>query len=353
MADMSSNFFSMAKEIFLQTIDSSLSGKLDSFSNIAGTLGKFGVTIYILWYAYTVLSRKQQSPVPDFIWNLARFTFILSFISNSGGWLDSAFAAVDGLKSTFSHGDPYQWMDQLWGKVRQVASMLMDKDTSRYVKVEGGTAALFTYAGGLLALLLTTIVYLMAEITLKLLTVTAPLFIFCLMFGFLRQMFNNWIQLIFSSLFIFLFGSIAISAGIRFFNGILSKAIAQADTVNLVETGALAFAAGVLMAFIMWQAKVYASQIAAVSAEGAMQGAAAMGLATGAFGASKMAGSLLSGGTNFTKGLGKGLSSGEAGFKASEGALQKTGALFGNGIGTGAAAVRKAAVDAAKKRFGG
>ncbi|MCV6005374.1 type IV secretion system protein, partial [Escherichia coli] len=70
--------------------EKSTSGMFDSYINIAYTLGKYGISIYVLWYAFTVLVKKQQNPVQDFIWNLCRFWLILIFVKNMGGWLDSA-----------------------------------------------------------------------------------------------------------------------------------------------------------------------------------------------------------------------------------------------------------------------
>ena len=168
---------------------------------MAYTLGKYGVSLYVLWYAFTVLARKQQTPVPDFIWNICRFYIILLFVKNTGGILSSATDAIDGLKNTLAGGDPWVWMDQLWVKVIQVATLIFDKDTST-VPVAGGIGALLTYVGGVLALLLCSIVFASAELTLLLLSVTAPIFIMCLMFGLLRQMFNSWLQLNFSSLLV-------------------------------------------------------------------------------------------------------------------------------------------------------
>jgi type IV secretion system protein VirB6 len=109
---------------------------------------------------------------------------VMIFVTNMGGWLDSSTQAIDGLKDSFSGGDPWLWLDQLWTKVQQVAAFLMSKDPSTYVKTDGAIAAIFTYAGGIVALLLCSIVYFSAEVTLKVLTVTAPLFILCLSFGF-------------------------------------------------------------------------------------------------------------------------------------------------------------------------
>jgi len=360
MAD--SNFFSQGHDIIIQTVDSILSGELSTYSNMASSLAKFGISIYVLWYGYSVLARKQNTPVPDFIWNLARFALITTFITNFGGWLDSATSAIDGLKSTFAHGDPYNWMDQLWGKIRDLAALIMSKDESKWVKTDGSIGSVFVYLGGLVALLITLVVYCAAELTLKMLTVTSPLFIFCLMFGFLRQMFNSWLQLIFSSLFIFLFGSVALRAGIRFFNGIMTTSIATLNGdsgVNLIEAGATACAAGVIMAFVIWLAKTWASQIASVSADGAIQGAIAMGLGASTFGASKVAGSLLKGTGNFSKGAVNGIRGGKA-LETAQGSQrafsQKVGEVTGQGMSKAAGSVKsvgKAAVETAKKRYGG
>lgn len=349
----SSDFFQTARDTIVKILDQSLNGQLNGFSSIAYTLGKYGISIYVLWYAYTVVVGKQKSHVQDFIWNLFRFWLILIFVRNIGGWLDSANGAIDGLKTTFAGGDPWKWIDQLWAKVLEVAKYLMDKDTSTYVKTDGVIAALFVYAGGIFALLLTSIVYLSAEVTLKVLTVTAPLFILCLSFGFLRQMFNSWLQLIFSSCLIFLFGGLAIKAGMTFMNGVLSISIANADSLNLISTGAQAGVAGAFMAWIIWQSKTYASQIAGVGVEGALQGAAAMGIGAATFGASRMAGGALGMGKNAGLGAWKGVRRQDGGLGQSNGLSGKLGNLTGQGINIGAKKLRSAAIEMAKKKYGG
>lgn len=348
-----SDFFVTAKEQLLSVLDTSLSGQLASFSNIAGTLGRYGVSIYILWYAFTVLTRKQQSPVTDFIWNLCRFSVILMFVNNVSGWYDNAIMAIDGLKDSLTgSNDAWLWLDQLWTKVQQVAAHIMSKDTSTYVKTDGAIGALFTYAGGVLALVACAITFLMAEITLKLLTVTAPIFIFCLMFGFLRQMFNSWLQLIFSACLIFMFGSLALRAGTSFLNIVLSLAVDTVDNRNLIQVGATAGVAGIFMAFIIWQAKSYASQLAGVGVEGAMQGAAAMGIGAGVFGASRMARGVMGMGRNAGSGAWTGISRQEGGYGRSTGVAGKLGNLTGQGINISAKKIRAAAIEAAKKKYG-
>ncbi|WP_454552405.1 type IV secretion system protein, partial [Escherichia coli] len=76
--------------------------------------------------------------------------------------------------------------------------------------------------------------------------VTAPIFVLCIAFGFLRQMFNSWLQLNFSSLLIFLFGALALRAGTWQLNVILSVTIAS-DKQDLLQAGATALASGLFM----------------------------------------------------------------------------------------------------------
>ncbi|MCV5480747.1 pilus assembly protein, partial [Escherichia coli] len=76
-------------QVIFDILNKTVAGKLNEYSSIAYELGKYGVSIYVLWYAFTVLVRKQQSPVPDFIWNVCKFYVILLFVKNSGGMLIS------------------------------------------------------------------------------------------------------------------------------------------------------------------------------------------------------------------------------------------------------------------------
>lgn len=301
-------FFTAAKESILSGIEQSLSGQQDGFIDIAYRLGRYGVQIYVLWYAYSVITGRQRAPTQDFVWNLTRLFVILMFVKNMDGWLNYALTAIDGLKDTLSGNvDTWTWLDQLWTKTQQVGALLMKLDTSKYVKIDGGIGALLAYAGGILALLTSAITFMMAEITIKALAVTAPLFIFCLSYGFLRQMFNNWLQTIISSCLVLMFGSLALRAGTSYFNVILSFAVDTAVEKNLMQTGATTLVAGVFMAFVIWQAKHYASQIAGVGVEGAMQGAAAMGISSLGYGGARLGiGSLKAGGRG-TMGMWRGL----------------------------------------------
>ena len=268
------------------------------------------VTLYILWMGFQTLAGKIQTPMQDVVWNLAKMGVILTFIDNTGGYLTAALDAAQGLKDGLSGNEQGVWgkLDTLWGKTQLLASTIKDLDTSTYVPIDGAIGSGLVWLGSIILMLISGLIFFSADLTMTLLGLTAPLFIFCLMFGFLRTMFNNWLQLIFSSILTVMFASLVINIGMQFMDKILTQVAAQAVEANLITMGALACVAGVLTGGMVLLAAKFAMQIAGVGLEGAVQGMAVMGLGAATWGASKAAGAALSQGTQLGKGLGKGIS---------------------------------------------
>ncbi|WP_414973451.1 type IV secretion system protein, partial [Salmonella enterica] len=75
------------------------------------------------------------------------------------------------------------------------------------------------------------------ELSFLLLSVSASLFIMCLMFGFLRHMFISCLQLIFSSLLVFLFAALALRACTWQLIMAFSTSISTASDNILLQTG--------------------------------------------------------------------------------------------------------------------
>ncbi|MFO5615269.1 type IV secretion system protein, partial [Klebsiella pneumoniae] len=63
-----------------------------------------------------------------------------------------------------------------------------------------------------------------------LLGITAPIFIFCLMYGFLRPMFNNWLQNIFAGILTILFAALSLRIVVNYLILVLNKATKVADS---------------------------------------------------------------------------------------------------------------------------
>ncbi|ATW34846.1 type IV secretion system protein [Candidatus Williamhamiltonella defendens] len=285
--DQTDLFVSMHKIIML-ALKSTTSGKMVEYSNIISSVVGISVSLYVLWCGYMVFAGKLQRPIESIIWDLARMGVIMMFMMNIGGYLDLSVQAIEGLKNGLSgKSDVWSYLDQLWIKGQRISAKLMQLDTSTYVKSDGMIGTFFTWIGVYFTLLSATIVFLSAEITILLLTVTAPVFIFCLMYGFLRTTFNNWMQAILSSVFTVMFASLALSSGITFLDKILSRIAVEATDKNLVTMGAMAGVTGAVCGVVIYLSSKIAHQLAGVGVQGALEGAATTATAIGLFGAAK------------------------------------------------------------------
>ncbi|MGM8835643.1 type IV secretion system protein [Enterobacter hormaechei subsp. steigerwaltii] len=315
---MDADFFQVMDKFIMAALKTATQGKMAFYGSLISTLFTSAFTLYLLVNAYQIVAGKYQKPLEDLTYNIAKMALITLFITNAGGWLDMSIAAIEGLKEGLAGGDPWLFLDQLWIKIQQVAAKLLQLDTSDYVKIAGGIGALLTLIGGGFVLVVTALVYLAAEYTILLLCVTAPVFIFCLMFGFLRQMFNNWLQAIFSSILTIMFASIVMMGAIRFINKIFSQMVQQAEFSNLMTMGLMAGVAGVISGVLVVLSSKAAGQIAGVSVNAAVQGMAMVGLGLGAGVAAKAAMGATRSVAGGTKGAGHGLFEGGAGRKLDE-----------------------------------
>ncbi|MCF1165487.1 type IV secretion system protein, partial [Yersinia pseudotuberculosis] len=219
------------------------------------------ITLYILYVGYSTLAGKNTTPVPDLVWNLARFAIITAFITNAGGYLTSLSEGVQGLKDGFSGGTSvWATLDTLWISTQALATDVYQQD-SNWVPLEGGLGMLAIWAGSIVLMLTSAVVFLTADLTMKFMLITAPIFLFCLMFGFLRPMFNNWLQLIFSSILTVLFASIVINLAVDFQTEMASQVKAVQEG-NLMTLGVMGGVAGLLSAVLVTIAAGFAAKLA-------------------------------------------------------------------------------------------
>lgn len=134
-----------------------------------------------------------------------------------------------------------------------------------------------------------------ADVSMSLLVTTAPIFIFCLMFGFLRQMFNNWLQSLFSSCLTVLFASLIIRFCMDFQGEILSQIQKTANDSNLWTMGAMGLLVGILASALVYFSAKIAITLAGAGVEGTVQGAALVGIGASVLGAKKLTNTVKSG----------------------------------------------------------
>ncbi|HBY0074086.1 TPA: type IV secretion system protein, partial [Klebsiella pneumoniae] len=238
-------FVGMDKNI-MDGLNAVLEGQSSTYGTMISVIIVSSFTLFILFRGYQTLAGKLRTPVEDVAWDVGRMLLITTFALNRDGWLDMAVAAIQGLKDGIS-GDDNVWalLDTVWEKAQALGQKLFNMDTSTYVKLNGGLAEVLVWGGSVVLLMAATFVNLLAEITILLMTTTAPLFIFCLLYGFLKPMFDNWLKTIFAAILTIMFSALSIRIAINYLNKILDAATKTSAETNMVTLAAQCLLAGV------------------------------------------------------------------------------------------------------------
>lgn len=311
---MSEGIFTGLDNAVMSGLSTLVSSQATQYSSMMSTLVVSTVTLFLIWRGYQTLAGRLNTPVAEVAWDIGRMLLILAFVINASNYLNFVIGSIESFKNGFgSDGGENIWvvLDTLWAKAQDLGQVLFDQDDSTYVKINGGFAELLVWGGAIAVLIIATIVNLGAEITLLLMEATGPIFIFCLMYGFLRPMFNNWLQVIFTAILTLLFSSLSLQIMIRYFSKILEAASSNSIESNIVTLGAQCCLAGIGAAFVVWLSAKLAGSLAGASVQGAMQAAAKMGgssigrkVASAASPTAKVAGGVAGGVSNALGSLG-------------------------------------------------
>ncbi|HGJ5904019.1 MAG TPA: type IV secretion system protein [Arsenophonus apicola] len=251
---------------------------MTDYSNMIMVVAMASLTIYVMWKGYQTLAGKLATPMEDMVWDIMRMAIILSFVANINGYLDGVISAINGIKEGFSGNDNiWKLLDSLWSKSKVLGKTLHDLDESAFVKDQGWTAQFFVWLGVFAIMIICSSVSMIAEIIIILLGITSPIFVFCLMYGFLRPMFNNWLQNIFSAIFTILFSSLSLHFVVKFMDDVLTQAQQGVQGVNIVELGAQVLLGGIAASILISFSAKLASSLAGACATVSMQGLAAAG----------------------------------------------------------------------------
>lgn len=256
-----------------------LRGQSSVYGDMVSAVAVSSFTLFVTYRGYQTLAGKLQTPVEDVLWNVGRMLLIMTFVLNIDGWLDLAISAINGLTDGVS-GDENVWvlLDTVWAKAQTIGQKLYQQDDSTYVKLNGGIAQLLVWGGAIVTLLFGSAVNLLAGIIILLMTTTAPLFIFCLLYGFLIPMFNNWLKVIFTVILTIMFSSLSIRIVINYLNSLLDKAVNFSDSANIVTLGVQCCVAGVISGIVIWFSAKIANALGGVAVQVALQGVAMSGL---------------------------------------------------------------------------
>jgi type IV secretion system protein VirB6 len=109
-------------------------------------------------------------------------------------------------------------------------------------------------------------------------TTTAPLFIFCLLYGFLKPMFDNWLKTIFTAILTIMFSALSIRIAINYLNKILDAAIGTSSNSNMVTLAAQCLLAGIASGVVVYFSAKIASALSGAAVQATLQGAVMSGL---------------------------------------------------------------------------
>ncbi|EGZ4525081.1 type IV secretion system protein [Salmonella enterica subsp. enterica serovar Abaetetuba] len=276
---MAGGIFTGMNNAIMGGLNSVLQGQASVYGSMMTMIITSSFTSYIVFKGYQTLAGKLQKPVEDVAWDVGRMLLIMMFVSNIGGWLDITVASINGLKNGVSGSDNI-WMllDTVWDKAQVLGQSLFDQDESTYVKLNGGLALVFVWSGAVFVLTVTTIVNLLAEVTILLMSTTGPIFIFCLLYGFLRPMFDNWLKTIFTAILTIMFSALFVRISIKYTNDILMAATQTAGDNNIVTLAAQCLLASVGAGiFVLFSAKI-SMALGGAATQATMQAVAMSGI---------------------------------------------------------------------------
>lgn len=262
-------FFVRVGNFIDDTIARISAGVSSGYASDLNSLFPAAVSLFLLYKGYQVLAGKIDSPISDLVYDVTGKVIIMAFVMNYGGYLDATLSAIDGIKEGFAGKENlFELLDEQLSKIQELAGKILDAD-SDLVPLRGWGGSVLVWVGGLFALLVTALILLVTTVTLKLLAITAPIFLFCLMWGWLRQMFNQWLQLICANILTILFISLVGRLGINFYNEIITQLSATTQDSALLTNGFIALCAGVTVGVFSKLSLTIGQNIATVSIEGA------------------------------------------------------------------------------------
>ena len=294
-------------EHFIQILDQIFNNSISALTtteiNFVVTFATISAITYLTIQGFLAISGKIEAPIKDTLFKLVSLTIIFT-IATSGHWLSLIDSAITGLRNGLAPGPDPITMFKNVDKIMMIAVEHVKDGYSGYSdfpNLINNYVCVILISLGVLCLLLSIGVTLLINIyMLKFLLAIAPIFIFCLSFQFIRQMFNNWLQLIFANILTYVFLSLltysivdAIKNAVNLHGQMVEFYLSESITVLLI--GLFSY---ILKGFF----ESVAQQIAAVSAEevgnalgtDAGEKAAKM-LGSGVVGAAQVAGMAASG----------------------------------------------------------
>lgn len=235
-----------------------------------GTLIAISITLFVMYKGFQILFGKSKDPIRELIWDLTMKAIIITFALNVGGWLDLVINAMKGLYEWAGGGtNLYSQLDLIFDKTRELADIVYDKAGSGLTDAIVGTVyMILVYIGFLIGILPSLIIIITTTFTLKLLILIAPIMFFSLMYGWTKNMFTQWLSLVFANTFTVLFVATFFGSVITIFQDfIVHSQGSETDPAPIVLQ---VIVTGIVLSMLVGISKVLAERLAQASMESAM-----------------------------------------------------------------------------------
>ncbi len=234
---------------------------------------QLGAPILILYYGYSIMSgRGSNATVSEMMWNMARIGMIFAFMQNTGNLLDLSIDFIQEIKSGFvGKASVFALLDQQLTATKNLTVTIMKIDDS-FGGINGRIASLMVWGGAITVLAIATIVFIANEVGLTLLLATAPIFIGCLSYGFLKEMFNGWLRGIFSCITTLIFAGLVVRIGLDANSKLIAQLVNAPAQNGIISTGSVILLISLIVGALILVSKNMAGSIAGVAASSAIQG---------------------------------------------------------------------------------
>ena len=232
-------------------------------------LFSISITIMITIKGYAVLAGKTQDPIREILWDLVLKAVIITFALNIGGWLTMVIDAMNGIHQWAGGGvSLYSEMDQLYTKTEELAGIVYEKGNW----FSGTIALLLVYLGFFIGAIPALIITIVTSFTLKILVMIAPFMFFALFYGWLKNMFTQWLSLFFANTLTVLSVTLIFSAVLDKFDSFIDTSkIMVNDGFSIFSVGIQVIIVSVLLVVLVYVAYHIAEKVATVSMESVMK----------------------------------------------------------------------------------
>lgn len=225
------------------------------------------ITLFVMYKGFQTLLGKSKDPIRELIWDLFMKVIAITFALNVDGWLTLVTEAMNGLYSWAGGGvSLFSELDALFEATVKLENALSDKGNM----VSAFFYGVIVYAGFIVGSLPALFLIITTTFTLKILILVAPFMFFALMYGWTKNMFTQWLNLIIANTLTVLVVSLILKSTVDMFIKYQLFLVKEVANIDPFLTSIQVLIYGLLLALFINISKVLAERLAQVSMESAM-----------------------------------------------------------------------------------